>query len=467
MRFTFFVFLFSLLNSMLASSQSTNYNQVLADLIGTKKWFDIENYFQENKDSIDSEFVRLWYVAETGNVFNRPMEAINAYEQLMDKNLLNMKCTELLQLFGQPVLQLCADVQAYSRGQSISLKLMDIVKKDTTVDQNSRLAILQDLTKVLDTFEGLPNKYPKLQVSKRESRKYSSVHLLTDRGEGINFNSSWNGISLRTHFDTGMGVGGYIWNRGIADKIGVKLNTSDTILLNNAIPGLLGVVDSLQLGPFSVRAVPVFVSIEKVDSADRHQVLCDSILNSSFDIVLGLPVIKHLGLLMFDFGKKTMSFPSTGKSTCRRNLYIKNSALYLNMKVCNTDFLAFFDTGWRDPALFINSEFYNTHKCQILADTVPNLIGKAVGGCNKASISSGLEYKCPQIDLKIGDLGLTLTNECTVSKDKNNDVLIGTMETGNGIIGSTFFDNCVRVNFDFNDMVFRIEKRKQLKKVKY
>lgn len=336
-------------------------------------------------------------------------------------------------------------------------------KKNTTVDQNSRLAVIQDLTKVLDGFNGFRDKYPKLQVSKRESRKNSMLNLLTDRGDGIYFNSNWNGISLRTHFDTGAGVGGYIWNRKIADKIGAKLNTSDTILFNNAISGLMGVVDSLQLGPFSVYAVPVFVSIEKIDSADRHQVLCDSILNSSFDIVLGLPVMKNLGTIMFDFGKMAMSFPSKSQSTCRRNLYIKNSALYLNMKVCDNDFLAFFDTGWRDPTLFINSEFYNTHKDQIFADTVPSPVGKAIGGCNKATMSTGLEYKCPQIDLKIGDLGLILTNECTLSKNKENDVQIGTMETGHGIIGSTIFDNCERVIFDFNEMVFRIEKLKTIK----
>lgn len=460
MKYSFFLFL--LLNNMFTLSQNTNYNQVLTDLIVTKKWFDIENYYQENKDSIDNEFVKLWYIAETGNAFNRPIDAINAYEQLLDKNLLKMKYPELLQLFGQPVLQLCADAQEYSKGESICLKLMDIAKNDTTLDQNNRLLGIKELTKVIDSFKSFSDKYPKLQVFKSKKLKNNIVHILPDTDDGIYFNSLWNGISLRTHFDTGACVGGYIWNRRVADKIGVKFNTSDTITLNsNTIHGLMGVVDSLQLGPFCFRAVPVFVSIEKIDSADHSQVLCDSIVNSKFDIVLGTPIIKQLGIIAFDFAKKTMSFPSKEESTYRRNLYIKNSTLYMNMKVCNDEFLAFFDTGWRASGLFVNSEFYNKHKDQIPTDTLASQVSGATGGCNKASISSGFEYKCPQIDIKICDLDMKLTNECSLSKDKDNDIRIGTLE--GGILGSIIFDKCEKAIFDFNNMVFRIEKLKESK----
>jgi len=444
---------------MLTLSQSTNHNQVLADLIVTKKWFDIENYYQENKDSIDDEFVKLWYIAETGNAFNRPIDAINAYEQLLDKNLLNMKYPVLLQLFGQPVLQLCADVQEYSKGENICLKLMDIAKNDTTVDPNNRLLGIQELTKVIDSFKSFSDKYPKLQVFKSKKQQNTIVHILPDTNDGIYFNSLWNGILLRTHFDTGACVGGYIWNRKIADKIGVKLNTSDTIMLNNNIYGLMGVVDSLQLGPFCFRAVPIFVSIEKIDSADHSQVKCDSIINSKFDIVLGTPIIKQLGIVAFDFRKKTMSFPLKEDSTYRRNLYIKNSTLYMNMKVCDDDFLAYFDTGWRTSGLFINSEFYNKHKDQIPSATLATPVSGATGGCNKASISSGFEYKCPQIDIKICNLDMQMINECSLSKEKENDIQIGTIE--GGILGSVVFDKCEKAIFDFNNMVFRVEYLKK------
>lgn len=463
MKFSFILSLFLLINNILTFSQSTNYNQVLADLIVSKKWFDIDNYYQDNKDSIDDEFVKLWYVAETGNAFNRPLDAINAYEQLLDKNLLNMKYPVLLQLFGQPVLQLCADVQEYSKGECLCIKLIDILKNDTTVDYNNRLSGIQELSKVIDSFKSFSDKYPKLQVFKSIKQQNTIVHILPDKEDGIYFNSLWNGISLRTHFDTGACVGGYIWNRKMADKIGVKLNTSDTIMMNsNTIHGLMGVVDSLKFGPFCFRDVPVFVSIEKIDSADHSQVLCDSIMNSKFDIVLGTPIIKQLGIIAFDFVKKTMSFPPKEEITFRRNLYIKNSNLYMNMKVCDDDFLAYFDTGWRASGLFINSEFYNKHIDQILTNDKAISVSGALGGCNKASIKSGFEYKCPQIDIKICNLDMMMINECSVSKDKENDIQVGTIE--GGILGSIIFDNCIKAIFDFNNMVFSIEDYKNGKK---
>ena len=462
MKYLFSLFLFLLLINVLALSQSTNYNQVLSDLIVTRKWFDVENYYQDHKDSIDNEFVKLWYVAETGSVFNRPIDAINAYEQLLERNLLNMKYPVLLHLFGQPALQLCADVQEYSKGEDLCLKLIDILKNDTTNEPNNQLIGIQDLTKVIENFTSYSDKYPKLQVFKSQKKQNSIVHLLPVTNDGIYFNSYWNGISLRTHFDTGACVGGYIWNRRIADKIGVKLNTSDTITVNsNTIHGLMGVVDSLNLGPFCFRNVPVFVSIEKTDTSDHSQVLCDSILNSKFEIVLGTPILKQLGIIAFDFRKKTMSFPTTVEGAFRRNLYIENSTLYMNMKVCDDDFLAYFDTGWRTSGLFINSEFYNRHKDQIATATLSSTVTGATGGCNKASLTSGFEYKCPQIDIKIGNMDMKMINECSISKEKENDIQIGALE--GGILGSIIFDNCVKALFDFNNMVFRIEKLSKAK----
>lgn len=438
-------------------SQSINYNQVLADLIAAKKWFEIENYYQENKDSIDNEFVKLWYIAETGNAFNRPIDAITAYEQLLDKNLLKMNYPLLFQLFGQPVLQLCADVQEYSKGEDICQKMIDIVKKDTVVDSSSRSLNIQGLTQSIESFKSFSGKYPKLQLSENKGRDNAVIRLIPHTlSDGIYFNSQWNGISLRTHFDTGAGVGGYIWNRTIAEKIGVKLNTADTITMNgNSLRGFMGVVDSLKLGPFCINAVPVFVCIETIDSSDYYQVKCDSILNSKFDIVLGTPIIKQLGIIEFDFTKNTMSFPPKGVNAFRRNLYIKNSTLFMNMKVCSDDFLTFFDTGWRS-GLSINAEFYNKHKNQITTADQATPVKGATGGCNKSSFTTDYEYKCPQIDIQIGDLDMVMNGDCSVSKDNDNDLKLGTVE--GGILGCTIFNYCKKAIFDFNNMVFRLEE---------
>ena len=123
--------LFLLFCSNAIFAQQVNYSQALSDLISTKKWFEIEDYYQQHKDSIDKEFVELWYIAETGNAFNRPFESIKAYEQLIDKNTLNLDMLTLIGLFWQPLLQLCADVQEDPKAKELCQKVITLLENDT------------------------------------------------------------------------------------------------------------------------------------------------------------------------------------------------------------------------------------------------------------------------------------------------------------------------------------------------
>ena len=308
--------LFLVLTCTTVLAQPVNHSQALGDLIPTKQWFEIEDYYQQHKDSIYSEFVKLWYIAETGAAFNRPLEAINAYERLIDNNLLNMDAMVLLSLFGQSALQLCADIQEYAKGVILCQKMIMLVERDSTIDSNTRITNILSLEQSIESFKLFPQLYPKPQIIKQDDNNKREVALIPNKSNNcIFFNANWNGIKLRTHFDTGAGAC-YIYNRAIAEKLGVKLNTTDTILMNDeTIRGLVGIIDSLEFGEFTVKNIVVYVNIETIDHTDSLQVLCDSMLNSSFDIVLGMPVIKELGVIEFDFVKNTMTFPQTTKTT--------------------------------------------------------------------------------------------------------------------------------------------------------
>jgi len=160
----------------------------------------------------------------------------------------------------------------------------------------------------------------------------------------ILFNAKWNGIELKTIFDTGSDAGAYIHNRAISEKMGVKLNTADTIIANEVYKGnirmLTGVIDNLELGNFNIKNITVYVNLETIDSTDSFQAMCDSLINSMCDIVLGMPVIKQLGVIEFDFDKNTMSFPTKTKTINNRNLYIENNLLFMNVQVCNVSKIA-------------------------------------------------------------------------------------------------------------------------------
>jgi len=80
----------------------------------------------------------------------------------------------------------------------------------------------------------------------------------------------------------------------------------------------------------------------------------------------------------------------------------------------------------------------------------------AVGDCNKESISYRYEYNCPQIDIKINGQKIALINDCSVAMDKENDDKLGATE--GGFLGNVIFKYCKKATFDFDNMVFNIEK---------
>lgn len=272
------LFLLLILSNTMALTQPVSHSQVLVDLILTKKWFDIENYYQQHKDSIDSEFVVLWYLAETGNAFNRPFEAIEAYEQLIDNNPLNMDALPLIAYFGYPVIQLCVDVQEYAKGEDFCRKIITILEKDTTIDAHSRLSYIQHFTESMEIINRASKTYPKLTITKSEVDDKVETKLISNMSRNdILFNAKWNGIELLTNFDTGTSAGGYIYNRAIAEKIGVKFNTTDTIMVNEnigrPIRGLMGFIDSLELGEFVIKNLPEAVVMKQVGIIDIYTIL--------------------------------------------------------------------------------------------------------------------------------------------------------------------------------------------------
>ena len=60
------------------------------------------------------------------------------------------------------------------------------------------------------------------------------------------------------------------------------------------------------------------------------------------------------------------------------------------------------------------------------------------------------------MDIRINDRAITMVNDCSVAKDKGNDDPLGTME--GGYLGNAIFKYCKKPTFDFDNMVFSVEK---------
>jgi len=175
-------------------------------------------------------------------------------------------------------------------------------------------------------------------------------------------------------------------------------------------------------------------------------------MNSVFDIILGMPVIKQLGVIEFDFIKNTMSFPKKTKTNNKRNLYIEG-VLFMNMKICNEDFLSHFDTG--SGSLSINTDFYEKHRLCISVESQVMQDRSGVGGCSEANLKHRYIYNCPQIEIEVNNRIITMINDCDVPKDKENDNVLGVF--GNGVFGNAIFKYCKKATFDFVNMVFSVD----------
>jgi len=424
------LFLLLILNSGTAFTQSINHNQVLNDLIFSKKWFEVENYYQQHKDSIDDITTR-WYLARIRSVFNHPVEALGAYEQIIDKTP-NIN----LEIVLPPLIQFCVNFQEYAKGEEFCKKLITLLESNSIIEsKDKQQSHIKELTQTIETFKQLSKIYPKPTIIKNEVKSAEGIKLIpNESNNGIFFNAMWNGVQLKTYFDSGVGAGAFIWNREIAEKIGVKLNTSDTIMNNGTLHCLIGMIDSLELGEFRIKNIPAFVNIESINHTDSSQVICDSISHSMFDIMLGIPIIRQLGVIKFDFVNNLMSFSQSSPSVNKCNLYISESlkVLFLNMKICNTNLLTLFDTGGTGLGLLINTDFYEKNKEYISIDEQAKQSPVNIGSCDESNLIQRYEYSCPQIDVKINDQAITMINDCSVSKDKENDFKFGA--TGGGYL---------------------------------
>jgi len=118
--------------------------------------------------------------------------------------------------------------------------------------------------------------------------------------------------------------------------------------------------------------------------------------------------------------------------------------------------LTHFDTGGSGLGLLINTDFYEENKEYISIDEQAKQASGHIGSCNESNSFQRYEYNCPQIDVKINNQIITMINDCSIAKDKENDFKFGA--TGGGYLGNTIFKYCKKAIFDFDNMVFSVEK---------
>jgi hypothetical protein len=355
-----------------------------------------------------------------------------------------------------PVMYCYEEVQNFAAAETLCKYILDLCKSDTALYtptiRQALIAHCENNKKKISDSKQLPTNY----IIEVDTAKQSTIPLEGDF-QRIVFNAKWNGHQLKTFFDTGFSSC-YIYNVETAEKIGVKINYHDTLTMNSNSKVISGLLDSVELGNFKIRNIPVAINIHKPDNSSVSEQYCDSAINSMFDIYLGLPLIKRLGVTEINLEEKRISFTKNAivdTLNIEKNIYLKDQSLFLNLKANNRPVFAFFDTGSTDFTM--HPEYYNKNKDYIsVLDTVAKT-GSFIGNCDSIKSSEIAQCLLPErLLVEINNRQVDITNKSFILPEITEKSLSRVVEGRDGLMGTCLFEGAKLVVFDFNSMIFKI-----------
>lgn len=445
--------------AMMSFAQNRS-SQKMLDALNNKKWFEAEKLYQKYHKTMSDNFSVWYYKASVSSAFNQPDSAEYYYQKLFNyKDSLSSHNY----LFGvlMPYEQFSINLADFAKADELNQMCIDALKTDSTLaDSATRAGLLKQFYAVEPYIKG--------QLATKQSAKSEPMTVVKtsnvgqvailkqDSAKALICDAEWNGVKLRTLFDTGCSPAAYIWNIEIAKRMGLKMNEKDTMILNGTnIKALNGIIDSLKFGNVVVRNIPVLVSAYQIDKNDIKQVMCDSVMNSKFEITLGLPIIRQLGVMDVDVKNRQMTIldKMEQKPDALKNMYLESGNLFLNVSLFRNDYAVQFDTGGF-MGFRMNSSFYDKNKRKL--KTIPYHDDNQVhftGGCNPESITHEKWDTWTNATATIGGDKIKIEDNA-VSNNKGEDYKFGTDEGGS--LGNGVFNDCQRAVFDFNNMIFTV-----------
>jgi hypothetical protein len=343
-----------LIINFLGISAQTKQDLMVNSLIQQQKWFDVRDYLSQNKDSI-SEMHYLATKSVLDTYFNKPDSA------LMNIGiLLNQYSKELGDgTFNYAVLMVknLAEVQKYD--EAINL-IKDILRQVGNALPKSHIDSFNAWISSLEFYKN----YPYRVVFNENGPLKTDFEML--KREGIALESKANGVELKIIFDTGSSLNRI--SKETADRIGIHTYLPDTILTNQNIKILKGIIDSIEISNIKIYNCQVDVAFEKPD-LPINQMTPDekgnflSILDSLPNIsIIGISTMKLIGIIDIDFFNKKISFEQSNfQNQQPSNIFIIDNLLYLHTTLSNQPFISKFDTG-NSLGTFIHKDYYDRYK---------------------------------------------------------------------------------------------------------
>lgn len=380
MKKVFIVTCCTLLFSIRFFGQNTDHCQIIANMLSRNECFQAMDYMKQYKDSIlVSKETEAIYKYKMHSFMNRPDSSAYYLDKMFKdypyvfSNDANSQLYFLNELVG-----LYNDARNYAKVIDTYTLIEQSVQKLPT-DENwkkSQLAILakckEETSKCLTA--------PEIKVVNL-SRKNEVVVDITKKNPLINIPIECNGVSLQTWVDTGWGS--YLFmNKKTADRCNMKtipspLVQQDSIAVNGKrVRGHVAVIDSLKLGDFLFTNIPACVVSDdyfsfysdSVRRNEKHVARYDSVFGYT-DVILGLPLLRMLGSIEFDWDKSKVLLKSKKDTPLLKedpNMFQSQEFLYGRLSVNGSDYVGLLDSGAKPICLSLAFTYYQQHRDNIL-----------------------------------------------------------------------------------------------------
>lgn len=350
-----------------------NYAQELFNLLLNGRNFEAREFKLRYKDQLSSDKVLdLVYNMHMSLAFNKPDSTIIYFEEFLRNPEYGRKIAPIVSTYYVRLCETYEDKQQFEKAISTVERHLNYLKtnpysldpeviKRETVDAQNKLSLLR---------EKLKNEPIRRFVG---DKKDTNIKLKDNAY--VRFDAQYNGHTIESYFDTGV-TEFCIMEKDLADEIGVKYKPhQDSIRLINGKPikAIEGYIDSIELKGIKLYNIPVGVFLNKFTSQLSgntnpyfRQDLENNLLKSK-QVLFGLPTIRMLGRLEIDWKSNTLVIPQKEvqkpvKRSLKSNLMFIRNALYLNMKINDTDFTGFLDFG-ANHYLFLTYPYFFKSNC--------------------------------------------------------------------------------------------------------
>ncbi len=435
-----------------------NYAQELFNLLIEGRNFEAREFRWKHKDQIPPD-LSLLYKMHMSVAFNQPDSTIIYFEKFFSNPNNGRNVAPFVSLYYS---RLC---QAYESKQQFDKSVVTIERQLAYLKANpyslDPQSIKNDIQETEKKRFSLQQKL-KFEPVRKLLRNGSITKLNLKKDALIRFDAKYNGHYIETNFDTGL-TEFCIIEKALADEIGVKYRPNqDSIRIINGKPirAVEGYIDRFELTGLKIMNMPVLVFIDQFNSnlpnnlnPDLRREIENGLLKSK-QVVFGLPAMKMIGRFEFDWKLNTLVIPQTKEQkpideAANPNLMFVKDAVYLNMKINDTDFIGYLDLG-SDHYLFLTYPYFFRSKCDYVKEnsqTQPYIRAGFTGIQENTN-----RYKVDKPQITLGGKKIDTT------RPQRETYILANLNNFDGEVGLNFFKNTFsKTVIDFNTMTVDCE----------